>query len=91
MHYEEPKQNDSFELPEEWIAEAGLKSFKPESESFDVEPNKNYPVTEVLISDVLAPKRNPGVKGLDHARSVSILIAKDVLDSSRKRAEWSET
>ena len=25
MQYEEPTQNDSFELPEEWIAEAGLK------------------------------------------------------------------
>lgn len=70
MYYHYPIE---FEVPEAWLAMAGVHSFNPKSSAFLASPNPECLL--VAIADVKPPIRNKGIDGLQESRAVSILKA----------------
>jgi hypothetical protein len=62
-----------FEVPDEWLAMAGVQAFNPKSSAFLTFPNPECLL--VAIAGVEPPIRNEGVDGLQESRAVSILQA----------------
>ena len=75
MRYIVPHEGMEFEVSDPWLEMAGAKGYSPSTCSYRASSSNEWPTTLVQLSDVEAPRRNPGVAGLDEKRTVCILRA----------------
>lgn len=84
MRFPFPLLPATFELPEEWLAEAGLQGFRPEGEAFRSAGDR---VLILPLREIEPPARWPeypnDFQGFDRARMIRILagiVAGDVIE-----------
>ncbi len=75
MHYRIAHEDIAFEIPDSWWVSAGAQGFVPQGPAFAASSSPEWPTTLVPLVDVEAPRRTPGVIGLDEDRTVSVLRA----------------
>lgn len=73
MRFPMPNHPCDFEVPDAWLAEAGMSGFAPSSYAFRSAPNAIL----VPLASILPPHRSAGVakdwRGMDRGRFVSVL------------------
>jgi len=75
MHFHHPAENIEFEIPDSWWYAAGAHNFTPSISAFAASSDANWPTVLVPLAEVSAPRRDPGITGLNEERTISILRA----------------
>ncbi|MFZ6655372.1 hypothetical protein [Undibacterium sp. TJN19] len=75
MQFTHPSENFDFEIPDDWWIAGNALQFDLKSKSFFASSITEWPTKVVAISQVAAPRRDPGVEGLREKRTIAILQA----------------
>jgi hypothetical protein len=78
MHFRLPQSNVAFDIPEEWLREAGALGFRATAQSYSGTPHDTYrdfPLVVVPLRDIEPPGGGLGTPLFDRRRMVSALRA----------------
>ena len=75
MDYQHPSEDITFEIPDAWLRATGASNFVPRELAFVATSNPDYPTILLPVSDIQAPRRDVGVRGLHEDRTRSLLRA----------------
>jgi hypothetical protein len=62
-----------FEIPDEWLHEAGVYNYKPTSEAYEPLSNGERPTEIMSFNNLQAPIRDPGTTWFNKKRMVSLM------------------
>ena len=67
----------AFDIPDEWMAAAGMRGFVPRRTEYRARPHGNADLATIilLVDDIGVARRGAGVPDLDRDRMVSVLSA----------------
>jgi hypothetical protein len=67
----------AFDIPDEWMAAAGMRGFVPRRTEYRARPHGNAGLATIilLVDDIGVARRGAGVPDLDRDRMVSVLSA----------------